>query len=133
MDGVVQVLNVGAGDIEVRFNQHQPEERARAIKMLQDMQHRGYAILIRLPDGSYTRALEVDAERGCYIISDPPPVTRLQLPASLDAEDDAPLVEAAPLPPVDAEVVMPRRRGRPRKSVPIDGTTAVGVARSAGG
>lgn len=132
MDGIVQILNVGAGDIEVRFNQHQPEERARAIKMLQDMQHRGYAILIRLPDGSYTRALEVDAERGCYIISDPP-IPRAR-PAALGAgDDDGPEVESVPLPPVEAEAVMPRRRGRPRKSVPMEGTTVTGVARSAGG
>ena len=110
MTGSLTVLNVGAGDIEVRFNAHQPEETQRAIAMLQDMQMRGYAILVKQEDGSYARAVSIDAERALYIISG----------------------EATPPIVVDAEPVR-RRRGRPRKSQAIAGSHAVGVGRSAGG
>lgn len=114
--GELSVLNVGAGDIQVTFNEHDKAERQRAIKMLKDMQSRGYAILVELDDGTYTRAVEIDATRGRYV---------LQLP-----EADAHLAGD------EAEVVK-RKRGRPpgrsRVSTPIKSRKAVGVARSAGG
>ena len=112
MTGSLSILNVGAGDIEVRFNEHQPEEVERAIKMLKEMQARGYAILVKQADGSYVRAVEIDATRGCYIVSgevvEPAPATAVGRPPSRG------------------------RRGR-RVSQPIASSHAVGVARSAGG
>jgi hypothetical protein len=113
--GMISILNVGAGDITVSFNQHDPAERERAVRMLKDMQTRGYAILVRLEDGTYTRALEIDTERGCYVIHDPGPSS---------APEPSPAVTPEPA---------PRRRGRPRKSVPFENARAYGVARSAGG
>lgn len=119
MNGSLSVLNVGAGDISITFNQHDTGERDKALRMLKDMQKRGYAILVRLEDGTYTRALEIDETRGCYVIQEP-----AELPAmTADAG------EASPAPTGDA----PKRRGRPRKSVPIEKAHATGVARSAGG
>lgn len=115
--GSLSVLNVGAGDIEINFNHHDRGEAARAVKMLKDMQARGYAILVRDAEGVYTRAVDVDATRGRYIVMIP---------------EDAPL-------PEDAEEVRGRRKrqgvkGRTRKvSVPVRRRHAVGVARSAGG
>jgi hypothetical protein len=113
MSGLLTVLNVGACDIEVRFNAHQPEETARAITMLKDMQARGYAILVKQDDGSYVRAVAIDAERAVYVVS------------------------GNPTPPIviDATVVEPKKkgRGRRRRTMPIAGSEAVGVARSAGG
>lgn len=114
MTGTVTVLSVGVGDIEVRFNAHEAEETARAIAMLKDMQMRGYAILVKQDDGSYARAVAIDAERAVYIISGEPAA-----PVSLDAE---PVIEC------------PKRRGRPRRRRQlIAGSHAVGVARTAGG
>jgi hypothetical protein len=112
MTGELCVLNVGAGDIKVVFNEHDEAERAKAIRMLTDMQQRGYAILVELTDGSYTRAEAIDASRGRYVVTVP---------------DDAEV-------PAHAEPVPTRRRGRPRKvSIPVERAKAVGVARSAGG
>jgi hypothetical protein len=106
--GELHILNTGHGDITISFNEHSDEERTRAIAMLKDMQARGYAILVRQEDGTYVRAIEIDATRGQYIIS----------------------TEA----PVDPAALVPRRRGRPKKTrVPIEKASAVGVARSAGG
>jgi hypothetical protein len=114
MTGSLSVLNVGAGDIEVRFNPHQPEEIARAIKMLRDMQQRGYAILVKQDDGSYARAVEIDEQHACYVIS---------------GEPQAPAQPSAETPP--ATKTKNGRRGRRRQ--PIASSHAVGVARSAGG
>lgn len=103
MTGSLSVLNVGAGDIEVRFNNHQPEEIERAIKMLKDMQARGYAILVKQDDGTYVRAHAIDAERAVYIVSGEP------------------------------EGTTKKRGRPPKSEQPIKDRHAVGVARSAGG
>ena len=116
MSGELTVLNVGAGDIAITFNQHDPAERAKAIAMLTDMQQRGYAILILLEDGTYARATSIDAKRGRYLI---------QVPEDVPVEAVGPEAEEEP---------QKKKRGRPKKvSVPIERTRAVGVARSAGG
>lgn len=113
MTGILSVLNVGAGDIRVTFNQHDRGERDKALAMLQDMQKRGYAILVQLDDGTYVRAKEIDAARGCYIV---------QLPDGGSHEAAEPVEPA------------PKRRGRPRKvAIPVTKARATGVARSAGG
>lgn len=111
MTGSLSVLNCGAGDIEVRFNQHQPEEVERAISMLKDMQRQGYAILVKNDDGSYSRAVEIDAARGLYVISGDPASTE----------------DVTPIEPTQ------KKRGRARRTAPIASSHAVGVARSAGG
>lgn len=119
MTGELSVLNVGAGDIKVVFNQADRGEAAKAIRMLNDMQARGYAILIELPDGSYTRAERIDATRGRYVITLP--------------EDVSEPPEAEPVPKKRGKKsVVKGRKGR-KVSVPIAKSRAVGVARSAGG
>lgn len=121
--GSLSVLNVGAGDIEIVFNQHDATERDRAVKMLKDMQLRGYAILVRLDDGSYIRAKEIDAERGRYIVQLPDGATH----AAAEPVDE-------PQTGLDDGPPMKARRGRPRKSgIPVTSAHATGVARSAGG
>lgn len=121
MTGSLNVLNVGAGDIEVRFNPHQPEEIKRAIAMLRDMQQRGYAILVKQDDGSYARAVAIDETHACYIISGEP------VPASAAPASEPAAVETPAEPPKKNG----RRRGYRRQ--PIATSHAVGVARSAGG
>lgn len=143
MTGSLCVPNVGLGDIEVRFNQHNSEERTKALRMLKDMRQRGYAILVKLDDGSYTRAVDIDAERGCYIVQLPDfdaqvagsePVS--DSPAEQVAGAAADAVESRRLRAgLDDGVPLPAkgRRGRRRTSIPIEQAHAVGVARSAGG
>jgi hypothetical protein len=123
--GSLSVLNVGAGDLTLTFNQHDRAERARALKMLTDMQRRGYAILVRLEDGSYVRAKTIDAAAGCYVIQEPEPG------AVVDVEVQALATEST-------ELVPTKRRGRPPgrgkyRRVPIERAHGVGIARSAGG
>lgn len=144
MTGSLSVLNVGAGDIEVVFNQHDEGEREKAVRMLKDMQARGYAILVKLDDGSYVRAKQIDAERGRYI---------LQLPTGASHAAAEPIEPAAESPTSDAlgtlcacgcgKTVKPgktwllghhkRKKAGQRVAVPVHRAHATGVARSAGG
>lgn len=112
--GELSILNVGAGDIRVTFNHHDRGETQKAMRMLRDMQKRGYAVLVELPDGTYTRATKLDATTNSYVLTLP---------------DEAPV-------PADAEPVKGRRGRRPgtkQVKVPVRTSKAVGVARSAGG
>jgi hypothetical protein len=154
MTGSLSVLNVGAGDIEVVFNQHDHGELARAIAMLKDMAARGYAILVRLEDGSYTRARHIDPERGRYIIT--LPQDRKALPPSSEVLDEDLSIKqiggevlATDQPRVLCKCgcggavstgktwILGHHRRKPgkarRASVPIHRVHATGVARSAGG
>lgn len=133
--GNLCVLNVGAGDIRVTFNHADTGESAKALRMLTDMMSRGYAVLVELPDGSYTRVQQVDATRGRYVITLP--------------EDVAPPADAVPATCACGcgKSIRPgttwhrghatrgktsARKGR-KYSVPVQTSRAVGVARSAGG
>lgn len=127
--GLLSILNVGEGDIEIRFNPHQPEEADRAIAMLRDMQRRGYAILVKLPDGSYTRALAIDATTACYIISDETPI---EVEGAIEVSDDA----ANETESTALAVREKPRRGRPRgrrRAQPITHTEGISIGPSAGG
>jgi hypothetical protein len=110
--GSLSVLNVGAGDIQIVFDRHDSDERDKALRMLKDMQARGYAILVKLADGTHVRAQRIDPNLGRYIV---------ELPGDVPA-------------PADAEMLPPRKRGRPRRAaIPVTKAHATGVARSAGG
>lgn len=119
MTGSLSVLNTGAGDIVVTFNDHDDAETDRAIAMLLDMQKRGYAILVRQDDGSYARAVSINKETKSYVVMPPTDATPAFEEAARDAVDEKPA----------------KRRGRRRKTVeqPVRSRRAVGVARSAGG
>ena len=135
MTGSLSVLNVGAGDIEVIFNQHDRGEAERAVAMLKDMQARGYAILVRDAEGAYQRAVAIDTTRGRYIVT---------VPATSEIPADAEVVTCAcgcgsAVTQGKTWVRGHQSRGRNARSkgtkvsVPIAGRKAVGVARSAGG
>jgi hypothetical protein len=116
MTGSLAVLNTGAGDIVVTFDDHSERETDDAIAMLEDMQRRGYAILVRQEDGTYTRALSIDRATKSYVV---------QAPASVVSADE----------PLDSTAAPTKgRRGRqPRRTLPVREHKAVAVARSAGG
>lgn len=113
--GSLAILNTGAGDINVSFNDHDDAEVDRAIAMLLDMQKRGYAIMVRQADGTYLRAVAINRETKSYVVIPPPAPTPSEV------------VEA---PEPEAKT---RRARRPKAEQPVRGRKAVAVARSAGG
>jgi hypothetical protein len=129
--GSLSVPNVGAGDIELKFNRHDDAEAQKAIRMLKDMQARGYAILVRDEDGNYQRATSVDASSGHYVLT---------LPASVETPADA--VPRTCECGCGSAVKEGKRfvhghstrgRGKRQVAVPVARRHATSVARSAGG
>lgn len=134
MTGRLSVLNVGVGDIKVSFNQANKPESAKAVRMLIDMRDRGYAIMVELPDGSYTRAVDIDASRGRYVVVVPDDAQAQALPQA------EPVTCAcgcggtvAPGTKWKRGHARKGRRGPRRVSVPAESVNATGIARSAGG
>lgn len=139
----LNVLNVGAGDVALTFNHLDDDEAKKALRILTDMQERGYAIIVQTEDGQYARAKAIDRTRGRYIIQLP---EGAPLPPGAEEIDmtgvafDAEVAAAQPPAPghetrgADLEPIAPKKRGRGRRvGVPIARASATGVARSAGG
>lgn len=120
--GTIGILNVGAGDTKLTFDPDKPEDRAKAARAVADMLKRGYAILIAVGEHkgktTYVRCDSFDPETCEYIISGVPPED-VDVPAAMKRAD----------PPAKGN------RGRRNAStrVKAEGTSAVSVARSAGG
>jgi hypothetical protein len=151
--GTVSILNVGAGDIELRFDKSNPSESIRAGRIIEDMLRRGYALLVEVErDGEkrFERAQGFDLASNSYIIADFDPVraalsdAQAQSEAELDRaimhrqmEKEQKHGESQPAektPPAPGDEQSPRKRGRPAKrAIPADKTRAVAVGRSAGG
>ncbi len=121
MTGSLSVLNVGAGDLEFRFDRGSKAEVERAKKVVTDMLKRGYVIFAEV-NGTLHKVVAFDATAGRYIIAD-------------GAPDPEPAAEPGPAPP--AEATAPRRRGRPKgsknKSVPMESVKATAIGPTAGG
>lgn len=70
--GEIGILNVGAGDTKIVFDPANPEETARAKRIVTDLLQSGYAILIEVPDDkgekAFARVTEFDEGAGEYII-----------------------------------------------------------------
>jgi hypothetical protein len=130
--GSLNVLNVGAGDIKVVFNKENQDETAKAIKMLTDMQKRGYVIAIEMPDGTYERAVSIDATNNRYIINVPDEETAL--PPEAEVVSCACGCGGAVSPGKKWIIGHHRRKsGEHKVSLPVRSTKAYGIARSAGG
>lgn len=147
--GTLAILNVAGGDVKVSFDKNNPAEVIRAKRIVRDMLHRGYALLVEVErDGEkrFERALDFNEETAEYLIADFDPITTPTQEWQRAAEEGYEagtqegggdgegipkeiVAEEEPKPESGA----PHRRGRPRKAVPASGTRAVAVARSAGG
>jgi len=143
MKGEVGILNVGAGDTKLTFDNSNPMETARACRIVKDMLKRGYALFIEVGRNGddqpvYRRALDFDEATAEYIIADYDPLAARSEPTPAPpADEDQPDVEeeeTGRAAPPAAEAPAPAKRGRPaKKRVPAAKTNAVAVARTAGG
>ena len=137
MSGVVNVLNVAGGDIELRFDKENAAERIRACRVIRDMLRRGYALLVEVErngEKAFERALDFDETKGCYIIADfDSSVVEKEEVADGGSESGADTAKEDGAAGEAGPKLKPGRRGRPRKEVPAESTRAVAVSRSAGG
>jgi hypothetical protein len=130
--GTVGVLNVGVGDTKLSFDPNNPVERIRAARIVRDMLRRGYALLIEVErDGvkRFERAIDFKEDVCEYVIADLDPVVTLKEDGDGQERNEGESSEATGT----AAEAAPRKRGRPRKTVPAESTRAVAVARISGG
>lgn len=105
----LDILNCGAGDVEIRFNDN-PVEIEKASRVIQDMLKRGYSLFVPGPDGKLVRIEKFDPVNKVYIVG--------SWPTPEDPETSA-----------DA----PRQERRGRKSLAMNKTKVIAVGRTAGG
>lgn len=150
MSGEIGILNVGAGDTKLTFDQNNPAETIRAARIVKDMLRRGYALLIETgKDGDgrpvYERALDFREDTCEYVIADFDPVTaeaadRAEADTAKPDQHKAPTHEEGR--PEEAHEAAPAatgpaktrgRRGTRTRTVAAHAAKGVAVARSAGG
>lgn len=121
--GSVGILNVGAGDTKLSFNNNDPQETIRAARIVKDMIRHGYALLVQLPDGGYRRATDFDEGTAEYIIADYDPTVT-------DDEDDQHGKAQTTEPSKGASGITKKTTKRRVKAA---NASAVAVAKTAGG
>jgi hypothetical protein len=134
-EGTLGILNVGAGDTRLVFDENNPADSIRAARIVKDMIRRGYALLVEVDDGqggkTFTRATDFDANTYSYIIADFDPVQAAQVDEETETGEASEASETGEAAETgEAETETPRRR---RRSIPASETRGVAVARSAGG
>lgn len=98
------------------FDSDDPQEVARAQRVVQDMLARGYILFVEVK-GKLQRVRRFNPRTNCYVVADGP--------------EKAPAASESISPP---EPVATRRRGRPAtREVPARRHRATGVAPTAGG
>lgn len=111
------ILNCAAGDIRVAFDKGDPQEVARAERIVADMLSRGYIIFAYDEEGKLHRVESFDATTCEYVIADGPQHGKKQAAKTGTPKKAKESSEKDP----------------PRKRLPADKSPAVGVARTAGG
>lgn len=116
--GSLSCLSVADGDITIKFDTQNASEAIRAKRIITDMLKRGYALLIKMADGSYVRAVKFNEKQGEYIIADfDPSETNEKIETEKITSQTSPTLK--------------KKRGR--KAIPMQKADAVAVAPSAGG
>jgi hypothetical protein len=84
--GQLDVLSVGHGHLEIKFDESDKDEVEKAKKIITDMIKRGFAIFVHTDDGGTKRVKRFNAKTNCYIIDDTPP----DAPAGTSKEKEVP-------------------------------------------
>lgn len=106
-EGAIDILNTGFGHIEIRFDDKDVIEAARASRIIKDMMRRGYVLFIHGADDKLTRVEKFDETKGVYVIADSAEIAPEQPP--------------------------PAKRSYRTREVPISAAKVTAVGRSAGG
>lgn len=106
--GSLDVLSIGKGDLRITIG-GDADDTEKARKLITEMLEKGYAIFVETDEG-LTRVKRFMPKRMTYVIS--------------DFGDSGPELDPAPA---------PKRRGKRTREVPVGGTKAVAVGRTAGG
>lgn len=118
--GMLEVLSIGKGDLKLTLAGDNEADTTKARALIEEMLRKGYAIFVETDEGP-VRVHEFNPWKMCYVIRDSveeePSGTEGQTPAS---EGKAPAKPA-------------RTRRATKKLVPVAGSKATAVGRTAGG
>lgn len=112
--GMLEVLSIGKGDLKLTVDSSNPEEREKAKRLITEMLEKGYGIYVETDKG-LVRVKRFNPKRMTYVIIDEPPVE----------------TAAAAAPP--AKAAKPRKAAGVEREVPVAGSRATAVGRTAGG
>lgn len=112
MNGTIEVLNCGEGDLKIVVEEKDPINLERAKRIITDMLKRGYALFVHGKGDTLIRVKQFDSKKAEYIIADGPL-----------AGDPESLPESTPL-------ASPMKSTR---KVPMTKAKVTAVGRSAGG
>lgn len=108
--GYLDVLSIGRGDLRLMVGDND-EDREQAKALIEEMLRKGYSIFVETDDGP-VKVHEFNPHRMSYIIQD--------APAGTEQSADQPT-------PITA------KKTRHRREVPVAGSQATAVGRTAGG
>jgi hypothetical protein len=106
--GMLEVLSVGKGDIKLTLDGTNSEETEKARRIIEEMLRKGYGIFVETDEG-LTRVKKFNPKRMTYVISE--------------------VVEE----PVDETAGAPPPRRVQERQVPVAGSRAKAIGRTAGG
>ena len=106
--GMLEVLSIGKGDIKLSIDGNNPEDVRNARQLIEEMMHKGYGVFVET-DRGLSRVKKFNPARLTYTISEFPD----------------PEIESAK-PPA-------KRRTKVTREVPMAGTKAKAIGRTAGG
>lgn len=112
LQGSLEVLSIGKGDLRITIG-GDADDTEKARKLITEMLEKGYAIFVETDEG-LTRVKRFMPKRMTYVISD------------FGATPELDPVTTAPAP-------KSRPRGKRTREVPVGGSKAVAVGRTAGG
>lgn len=118
--GMLDVLSIGKGDLNLSIDGDHPEDVERARELIGEMLRAGYAIFVDSDDGP-VRVHEFNPNRMTYTI-------RERLPEELAGA----AMPALPPGPAAKAAKKAAKRGT-RREVPVAGSRATAVGRTAGG
>lgn len=139
MNGNLEILNTGHGDLKLSFNPDNPIERDRAKRAVQDMLRRGFVLFIEGGDGKLTRVESFDEATCSYIIADvpgftPSPEMKAIGEAILKAPKEIVEDESGGVAVIESVQTPQEKRVRKGKiAVPAHKAKATAIGRSAGG
>lgn len=119
--GMLEVLSVGKGDIKLVVGGDNPDDIDKGRAIIEEMLRKGYGIFVETEEG-LTRVKRFNPKRMTYVISELVP----QLPA-------APETPALPAGPGRKTAGPGRGRKVKEKEVPVAGSKAKAIGRTAGG
>jgi hypothetical protein len=134
--GMLDVLSIGKGDLKLSFDPENSDDTEKAKAVIEEMLRKGYSIFVETDVGP-ARVQRFSAERMAYIITELAPGNVLPsgpAPSPALAPGDV-IVDAEVLEDVEGpqEGSIPNPKKTVEKEVPVAGSRATAVGRTAGG